>query len=224
MSWSVNDIYLAVQFLANKSQSGNISPTDLFYAWNIEQNMYFQDIVGRWQARANGKQGANTGLIRNETILSDLAPFTVSATIAIAGGLVAKPSDFIYTNDLRIGGVKVTHITNDQTSAVNESVIDPPSVSDTTYYYTEYEGNYSLLPASVTGSVVLDYIAAVTDVIWGFTIVDNRYIYDAGASTQPQWKQSTIVTITKRAMINLGIRFKDADFTNYGRTAQQTGN
>jgi len=223
MSWNVNDIYQAFLKLSNKNQSGSITATRFFYVWNTEQASYHNDIVGRWQNRANGKQGLNTGLIRNESILIDLAPFTISTSIAITSGTVVKPNGFIYTNDLRFNENKITHITNAQRDAVVKSVINPPSLTTETYYYTEYENNYYILPQTLTGNVELDYVAEARDIVWGFTIVNGRQVYHPNTSVQPLWNQDTIVTITKRAFVNLGIMFDDNNFTNFGRTAQVSG-
>jgi len=225
MSWNVNQIYEELKFLMRKSQTGNISATELFYAFNLEQNMYFQDEVGRWEARGNGKQGANSGMIRNELILTDLAPFTIPASIAIVSGKVSKPSDFIYTNDLRLNGNKIVHITNDQIPSVNKSVINPPSVANGDLYYTEYEGYYKILPQSATGNVELDYVASPIDIVWGYTFdSDGRQVYNPATSVQPKWNQSTLLVIIKRTLTNFGVSYKDADFTNFGRNAQMSGN
>ena len=224
MAWTVDNIMYFFRFHLRKNQAGGISATDLFYAWNTEQTMYHNDIVGRWQAKGNGKVGNNIGMIQDETILTDLAPFTILSTIAISGGDVTKPSGFIYTADIRIGNSKVEHITPDQFDAVLNSVLDPPLVADSKYYYTEYEDYYYLLPHSVTGSVILSYIAAPTDIVWGYTIDGNgRQVYDVATSVQPQWNQDTIVTICKRALTSFGVSFKDQDFEQFGRTAQLTG-
>lgn len=223
MSWSVDNIYQLYLKLAKKNQSGGISATELFYFWNTEQNMYHQDIVGRWQARANGKQGANTGLIQNETILTELAPFTIPATLTISGGNADKPSDFIFRLGCRINGYLVQFLNHDQVPSANHSVIDPPNVTDNAYYGLEYEDYYSFLPNTVT-TATLDYVAACNDVKWGFTYdADDRQVYNPGTSVQPKWSTPTIITITKRALANLGVSFKDQDFLNFGRTAQATG-
>lgn len=223
MSWTVDDIMKLTKFLSRKNQAGSISATDLFYSWNTEQNMYHSDIVGRWQARANGKQGANTGLILNERILEELSPFTITETLTISSGQTTKPDDFNFRLAARIGGVKVTFINQGQIAEVNKSVIDPPSITDECYYATEYEDYYSFLPNTVT-SVVLDYVANPRDIKWGFSYdADNRQVYNSATSVQPQWNNTTIIEITKRALTNLGVSFKDQDFLNYGRTAQATG-
>jgi|GEM_PF-1689460 hypothetical protein len=224
MSWTVNDIMLLYQTLTNKNQAGGISAKKLFYTWNTEQNMYWQDEVGRWQARNNGKTGMNTGLIQDQTILTDLSPFTIPETITITSGKATKPDDFLLGLDLRINGVSSFAITHDQISSVNASVIDPPSSTGNVFYHTEYEDYYYILPQSFSGTLDLDYLAQPLDVKWGFTFDDNgRQVYYSGTSVQPKWKTPTIIEITKRALTNLGVSWKDADFVNYGRTAQTTG-
>lgn len=225
MSWNVNNIMELFKFLTRKDQSGSISSTDFFYAWNTEQSSYHQDIVGRWQARANGKQGMNTGLIQDQTILSELAPFTLSVSLPINSGKTIKPNDFIYTAAIRKDGYKVWKVTPDQIDQVSSSVIDPPSASANKYYYTEYENYFYLLPQSVTGNLSLDYIAEPTNIKWGYTYDgDGRQVYDPATSVQPKWDNNVIITITKRALSNLGVSYKDGDFSAYGRNAQITGN
>lgn len=223
MKWTVDNIYQLYLKLARKNQAGGISASDLFYTWNAEESSYHQDIVGRWQARANGKTGLNTGLVLNETILGELAPFTIQEGLTIVSGDSDKPEDFIYRVGLRIAGNKVDVINHGQIPSVTSSVIDAPSIVTNTYYAIEYENYYSFLPNTVT-QATLDYIAAPTGIKWGFTWdADNRQVYNAGTSIQPKWNNNVIVTITKRAFVNLGVSFKDQDFTNFGRTAQQTG-
>jgi hypothetical protein len=224
MRWNINDIYLLCQKLTRKNQSAAISASDLFYMWNSEQLMYFNDLIGRWQARANGKSGVNTGLIVNEVSLTDLAAFTIPETLTIAAGKADKPTDFEYRIALRINGQEVQFIRPDQIASVNNSIIDAPSIANNKYYATEYEGYYTFLPTTVT-SADLDYIASPENVKWAFTFdADDRQVYNPGLSVQPKWQSSTIVEITKRTLNNFGVSWKDADFANYGKSAQLTGN
>lgn len=223
MAWSVNDIKIKMLFLTRKNQSG-AAIDDCINAWNVEQALLHTDLLGRWQRNNNGKAGINTGLIQNETTITALAPFIKPATISISSGQVNKPSLFAYTNALRINGKEVIPINHDQIASVNGSVIDTPSVANNKYYYTEYIGYYYLLPQSVTGTLSLDYIENCTDIVWNFSLdVNNRKVYNPSGSVQPQWLQNEIVLITKRALTNMGISFKDSDFTNAGRVAQNTG-
>lgn len=227
-TWSVDNIFSLYKFLMRKNQSGSISATDFFNSWNTEQNAYFSDLLGKWQSRSNGKSGQNTGLIMDETIMTQLAPFTIPGSVTISNGQATKPSDFIYglARRLSVSGSEhlVTKINHGQIWYVNNDVIDPPSVTDGTYYIIEYEDYYSILPSSATGSLLLDYIAQPVDVVWAYTFdSDGRQIYNPGLSVQPQWTTNTIIDITKRALTNFGVSYKDKDFEQFGKSNTITG-
>lgn len=227
-TWSVDNIYKLFRFLLRENQSGSISTTDFFNAWNTEQNAYFSDLMGKWQKMNNGKTGGNTGLILNETIMTQLAPFTIAGSVAISSGSATKPDDFIYglARRLELNGDEflVTKINHGQKWYVNNDVIDPPSVTDGTYYIIEYENYYEVLPTSATGNLQLDYIAQPENISWGFTYdSQNRKVYNAGLSIQPKWSDPTIITITKRALSNFGVSYKDKDFTNFAKANIATG-
>lgn len=221
--WTTDQIYEFLRWLLRKNQAGAISASNFFYAWNSESSAYFKDLLGRFQARSNGKLGANTGLIENETIETQLSPFTKTVTMAIAAGVSATPADFIYKTGLRINDYPVIHVNKNRISAVKKSKIDAPSITSNRYYYTPYNDGYHFLPTTVT-SAELDYISHPIGIVWAFTIVSNRQVYDSGSSVQPQWMQTEIVEITKRTLRSFGVSFKDADFSNFGNSVINTGN
>lgn len=206
-----------------KNQAGSVSSIVWARHWNDEQSAYQSDLLGRFQNRSNGKSGINTGLIENETIMQKLSPFIKNATLVIASGNGGKPSGFVYELALRINGKEVRHIQHDQIATVNDNVIDPPSISTDTYYAVMYEGYYTFLPSSVT-SASLDYIVSPTDVVWGYTIVGGRQVYNAGMSVQPVWDNNSCFEITRRVLDTLGVSYKDSDFANFGNRVVQTGN
>lgn len=227
-TWSVDNIFKLFKFLMRKNQSGSISATDFFNAWNTEQNAYFSDLLGKWQARNNGKSGQNTGLILNETIMTQLAPFTIPGSVTISSGQADKPSDFIYglARRISVSSVEylVTKINHGQIWYVNNDVIDPPSVTDRAYYIVEYEDYYKILPTAATGSLLLDYIAQPVDIVWGYGWdAQGRQVYSPGLSIQPQWQTNTIIEITKRALTSFGVSYKDKDFENFGDKNTITG-
>jgi len=227
-TWDVNKIYNNLKFLLRVNQSGGISATDFFNAWNIEQNAYHSDLLGKWQLRSNGKSGANTGLIMNETIMTDLAPFVIEGSVTIASGVATKPDDFIYglARRIEVSSVEylVTKINHGQIWYVNNDVIDPPSVTNGTYYIVEYEDYYNILPTAATGDLLLDYVAHPTEVKWGFTYdTQNRKIYNAGLSVQPKWSIPTTILITKRTLSSFGVSYKDKDFEKFGSKNIVTG-
>jgi|SRR6185369_16272056 len=224
MAWSVDDIYRFTRFLCNKNQAGGISATDLFYAWNGEQASYHEDLLGRWQARAADKTGPNIGMIQDETVLLKLAPFTILVNIPIVSGYAPWPSDFIYGAALRINGQKVYHFNKDERWSIEEDVIDPPSIAENSYYYTEYDKKFLILPTNAP-SIDLDYIASPQDIQWAYTLDgNNRQIYNPATSIQPKWTANTIIEITKRTLKGFGLHFSDKSFEEFGNSNIITGN
>lgn len=225
MPWSVDNIYSYTKFLTNKNQAGGISTTDLFNAWNGEQAMLHQDVVGRWQKQNNTKTGIMTGLVEDEVTISMLSPFIVPlVNIAVAGGVGLKPIDYIYGVALRIAGAKVFSVSHDMVANVNDDVIDPPSIADNKYYYTEYLNYFSFLPDTGIAQFDLDYVAETTDIVWGFTIDgNNRQVYNPGTSVQPKWNKNTTIEITRRTLKSFGLHFDSREFENFGESNIQTG-
>lgn len=231
MAWNTDQIYGFLRFLIRKNQAGSVSATDYFYAWNSEQAAMHEDLLGKWQNRSNGKTGANIGLIQDETMLTKLAPFTLTTTLTITAGYADWPADLIYQLALRINGAKVTHFNKDERWSIQDSVIDPPDVTANCFYYTEYAsatiglpGKYEFLPNTIT-TATLDYIAACTDIVWGFSFDgQGRQVYNSASSVQPKWNQNTIVAITKRALKSMGVSYKDRDFAQFGESNITTGN
>lgn len=223
MALSVDYLYQYSLKLIKKNQAGGLDSVEWAYHWNDAQNSYMGDLLGRFQQNSNGKSGANTGLIENETILSKLSPFTKNANIPISGGKAVKPSDFIYTLAIRASGKNVEHINHNQRFSVENSVIDPPSVSEETYYHLEHQGYYDILPAA-TPSVDLDYISTPPNVLWNFSLDgSNRKVYNSVGSVQSLWDDLSNREITKRMLTTIGVSYKDADFFNFGAKVQQQG-
>lgn len=207
-----------------KNMAGGLGNEDFQLFWNGESRSYMDDLLGRWQARSNGKAGLNTGLIQDETIMQKLSPFIEPATLTITNGLSDKPDDFVYRLAMRIDGYDCYKINHNQLATVNSSVIDPPSITTNTYYFLEYDNYYSFLPNTVT-EAELDYIQTPENIVWGYTWdSQGRQIYNVGLSTQPQWDNNSCMEISKRMFRTLGVSFKDADFANFGQSVITTGN
>lgn len=214
---SVDYIYQFLLRLIRKNQAGGVSATEFGFFWNDAQASYQDDLMGRFQRNGNGKSGANTGLIENETILTKLMPFVKPITIGVTLGQVVKPSDFVYTMALRCNGTAVFQVNHDEWWSLAEDVIDPPSVAENSYYYTEYLNYYQVAPNTVT-QIDLDYVATPTDVLWGWVPdANNRQVYSPSASVQPQWDNNSCREITKRMLKTIGVSFQDKDFEQFGQ-------
>jgi len=220
---TIDDIYKFCLDLIKKNQAGGLKASSFQYQWNDAQTSYQDDLLGRFQLRSNGKTGFNTGLIEDETILQKLSPFiTSNSALTVTAGVSAKPANFVYRIGLRVGGYDCYKILQSQIASVNNSVIDPPSAATNTYYFYEDKNGFTFLPSTIT-TAALDYIVSPTDVVWGYSIVSGRQVYDSATSVQSQWDSNSNREITKRMLTNLGVSFKDADMENFGKSVQLTG-
>lgn len=228
MALSINDLYQFCLNLIRKNNAGGLGSEEFERFWNDEQSSYMGDMLGRFQARNNSKEGVNTGLIENETIMQKLAKFTTPTDLTIVGGNADKPTDFIFRLALRINGETCYQLNHSQIAAVTSSVIDSPSIATDTYYFVEYQDYYYFLPRTLPTATItttqLDYIKTPPMVKWGYTYdADGRKVYNSGTSVQSEWDDISNLEITKRVLKNIGVSLKDNDLQNFGNSVITTG-
>jgi len=220
MAWTVDDIYRFSKELINKAQRGEYTPDAFYLFWNAEQRSYMDECLGTIK---EAKQTRNAGVIMNSPIIAALQPFIKKVTLSINSGVGLYPSDFRTELALRINSFEVIYLPHEKNASVSNSVIDPPSVSENKYFYSIYNTGLSFLPATVS-SAILDYVADCADVVWGYTTNESTGLpeYNAGTSTQPQWKNNELAAITKRTLKMLGVKFSANDFANFGQSVINT--
>lgn len=202
--------------------AGGLASGEFCLHFNDSQSSYMDDLLGRFQAKNTGKEGANTGLIENETIMTKLTPFVKLLPIAIVAGQFTKPADFIYTLALRINNTKVFQANHDAIWAMMDDVIDPPSIPNNSYYYCEYQNFYKFFPSAVTAGE-LDYVGTPPDITWLFTLdVNGRQVYNP-ASQSPLWDNNSCKEIVKRMLKTLGVSYSDEDLLGFGDSVQNKG-
>jgi hypothetical protein len=222
---TVDYIYQYALNLIKQNQSGSLDSVRFQRFWNAESSSYFNDLLGRFQKINNGKEGIQTGLIENETILQKLSVFTKPAGITVTAGNANKPSDFAYRLSVRVGDIDAIKINHDQIGNVKGDILgDAPSAANGKYYYVEYLNYFSVLPSS-TSAITLDYISYPVDVVWNFTLDgNNRKVYNSTGSVQPVWGDGECREITERMLKKLGVSLKDKDMESFGQSVTQTGN
>lgn len=221
---TTDNLYKFCRSIMRKNQSGSLSGIEFASMWNASQKKYQQDLLGRFQRANNGKEGMNTGLIQNETIIGKLSPFIILSTISVSGGIGTKPGDLAYRLGVLVNGVKAVKINHNQKSSVLNSVIDPPSVADNKYYYVEYATGYSFLPSSVA-SAELNYVALPTDIVWGYSFDgQGRQIPDPASSTNPLWADPECYEITERMFKEIGVALSSDSYKQFADSVINTGN
>lgn len=229
---NVDYAYKYILWQMNKNQAGSVSATEFGYLYNSEQLAFTNDLLGAWQRNNNSKQGNLTGLIENQTILNKLAPCTLEVLLEFVNGYAKAPIDYLYNLGLLRNGHKMFYLTKDQLYNLEKDVIDTPSIANNIYYFTDlYSSIYSAKREryfysypQFSGRGKLWYITKPIDVVWAFTIVSGRQVYNEIDSVDPIWDDITAQEICNRCLKKLGVHFKDGDFVNYGNSVIQTAN
>ncbi len=223
MAVTVNDLFQFMRFLIRKNQNGGLTNDEFEMAFNSQQKSLQSDLLGRFQPQANNKAGKNTGLIQNQTVMTLLTPFTHGVVLPIIDGNAVKPYNFLFELGFRHNVYPITHVTHAQLAAVETDPIDPPSIADNTFYCVEYENFYNVRPSQLAVAY-LDYIGTPRDVVWAYSIdVYGMRQYNPTGSIQPEWDDNSCVEIVKRSLTELGVSFKDGDFSNFGKSVIVTG-
>ena len=229
---TVDYAYKYILWQMNKNQAGSLSATEFGYLYNSEQLAFTNDLLGAWQKNNNSKQGNLTGLIENQTILNKLAPCTFEIDLEFVNGYTKTPPKYLYNLGLLRNDYKMFYLTKDQIFNLKKDVIDAPSIANNIYYFTDLYSNiasatferYFYSYPAFTGIAKLWYVGKPDDVLWNFTIVAGRQVYNQTGSQNPIWDDITAQEICNRCLKKLGVHFKDGDFVNYGNSVIQTAN
>lgn len=216
---NIDNLYKYYLELLRKNQGGGVSSTEFGNFFNAEQSSIFGDLIGRFQKINNSKEGMNTGLIQDETILTKLSPFTKTANLPAVNGVITRPPDFVYRLAIRVGNAKVNVVTHDKWWSVFDDVIDPPSVADGRYYALTYGLTYTINPSTIAAAD-MDYVMVPPDVKWAF-ILDSqgRQTYDPGPnSVQSLWDINTNREIIQRMLKQAGVSLSDREYSEFGET------
>ena len=219
----VNQCYLFLQFLARKNQTTSISPNEFQYAFNTGQRQYMDFLIGSVEQFQYGNAAPRVGLGQSSKISRELAPFKVdSLSITVTGQLATYPTDFQFLAVMKDTlGRKIERIDDAKLPSRLTSAIDTATDS-TKSFYVESSLGWTIYPNTVS-TVVVNYYKAAPDVVWGFTTVGGRAVYNAGTSVQPLWDNNSLDDILGRAARILGISFSSPTLTNYGDSVINRG-
>ena len=114
---------------------------------------------------------------------------------------------------------RIFRVEEDRIWSTSSSVIDPVAENP---MYVEYATNYKILPVTL-GSATISYYRVPNPVIWNYTIVSGRPVYNPTGSVSPEWADDAIPKILMRMCFNLGIRLKDQELTGYMNIVNNQG-
>lgn len=210
-------------YIANKHQSGYLSPLEFQNSFTLAQTQYHQELVDvlmGWDS--NGKKIKNIPA-NTKQVKQKLSPFIVKVNNASVNGSgeLTKPPDLECITAMRTTDNKkrIWRVEEERLPAHLSSTIDP---IESNPIYEEQDGLYQLYPVTI-GNVNFEYIRKPTPVVYGFTLVDNRPVYDPGTSVQSEFSDGEISNLLIRVLFMFGISIQAQNLTQYYSEVKNNG-
>ena len=227
---NVNDMYRICQFAVNKAQNGYLTPAEFNLTINQAQVSYQDYLLGEFQQYQYGRPQARINYSQNENIRQRLSPLIAETTLTINGtsGEAPYPADYVQADAVRTNTFdRVRYVQQDSLYSYYNSKIDP--VATNPIYLLEptgfqfYPVTLGMSGTSGNGSAVLTYVKDAPQIVWAYTIVSGRPVYDSASSVQPVWDNVDLLEIIARALKLIGLNLQDGQVQQYANQVTQQG-
>ncbi len=227
MAVSIDTVYQRVLSIANKEQRGYITPQEFNLLANQAQMMifeqYFYDLSQFEEVlqRKNDTTYADMIDIINEKI-DHFEKYRQAVDMSAGSGVGILPSYYrmgeLYTDKCgrdaeieKINQNNIHHILNSPLTNPSETFpvyVRYSSASDTE---TNRERRIQIYPTTISSSdnVVCNYIARPETVSWGYTVVNEKALYNSASSVNFQLHQSEEKNLVIKILELSGILLKD---------------
>lgn len=227
---NVNDIYLLMQYILNKSQQGYLPPAKFRLVINQGQRSYIAWLLGEFQQYTPGRPISRVELGNNRTVRQRLSPVIYGYNLAINPyGFSPYPSDYIQTDAMwSIYGQSIYNPLNkriryaqqNELDSFYNSTIDP--IATNPIYLIEDEG-FRFYPENQY-QARLNYVRDAPEIEWAYTLDSNsRPVYDAVNSRQPVWDSVAIFDIIARALTMVGVSLQAGRVIAYSEQKTKEG-
>ena len=209
MAVGINDVHQLCYNLAAKQQTAFPSPqnfNDYANLANMDLYNYYNDERDKMILKV--KAGSNLYI---SPILANFVKYDVILTQA--GNQLTLPADYGYDLALTttdINGVKTNAKKVDYDHVANylNSTIDAPTVTNP--IYVELPDTFIVYPASA-GNFTETYLKLPVTVNWGYTIVNQRPVYNPATSVDFEFNKTEIFRLATRVLFYMGISIKDSE-------------
>ena len=190
---NINDVFNFMNFLANKSQSGEITPEDFNISINVGQQQYFRTKLGLPELYTVGKREAPQQFQTTQNNSDSLRPFIVSTTLIKNGNGFDLPANFAayaengYLYVEQINGQTVytrqplDFVTLTERGERLQSYIDNPNFE---YPIATYLNNQIVVDPDGINAIGLNYVRYPSTPRRNYTVVNDFNIYDPVGSVQ----------------------------------------
>jgi len=223
MSYTVNDVYLIMQFASNKAQQGYLPPSKFNLIINQAQKSYSSHLLGGFETYTPGRPISKVELGQNSVVRTRLTPTIYGYNLNVdSTGFSPYPDDYLQTDGMWsiYGFRRIRYASQEKFYSIYGSVIDP--IANNPIYLIEDVG-FRFYPQSI-GNARLSYVRNPPDIIWGYVDdINGRPVYSAAASSQPVWDDASILEIIVRALALLGVNLQSGALVQYSEMIKKEG-
>lgn len=215
---SVDDVYKLVQYIANKSQAGYISPAQFNLVINQGSNSYLDFLLGEIKDHK-----VNVELWTNRKMRNILAPLIdPPATLTVDGtGLSPKPTGYLLIDAMYTTSMdRVRFVQQNALYSYLKSQIDP--IATNPIYLIEGDG-FKFYPITI-GNALISFVKNPAVIKWNFTVDPNgRPVYTATGSTDPFWDNTSILEVIGRTLRMVGVNLQSTVVQQYSSEIKSVG-
>ena len=224
---NVDTVYQRVLAIANKEQRGYITPLEFNLLANQAQLEIFESyFVELNQAlAAPGNESEYSDIVK--TLNEKISIFKTDGALTYASGYFSYPSDMyklgtLYYRSL-LGSaiqdsVEIQEVNYDEIIDYNKSPLTTPTPSRPLYIRRE-EGVRVFSTPSITVNVSASYTKKPTKVEWGYVVVNEQALYNAGSSENFELHVSEEVTLVTKILGLAGIVIQKQELMALGQQA-----
>lgn len=226
----INDWYVLTQYIINKNQQGNVTPSKFNLVINQGARSYQSFLLGSFSSYSSGRPVSRVELGNNRTVRQRLAPTIYNYNLHISPyGKSPYPGDFLQVDAMwSIYGQsiysplnkRIRYAQQNSLDSTYNSVIDP--IESNPIYLIEDVG-FQFYPVD-TYEAKLSYVRDAPEMKWAYTLDgNNRPVYDAVNSIQPVWDSSAMFEIVCRALKIIGVNLQLGIVIQYANEIERNG-
>ena len=215
---SIDQVHSLCYYIASKQLQAFPSPAEFNqYAnlANIDLFNYYND--KRLEELIKVKQGESLYV---PPVLATFVQYNVA--LSQSGNVLTQPNGYLYDLQMTSASVNLFKKADyDKVANYLNSTIDTPT--NTNPIFVELSDTFIAYPSTVS-SCQLTYLSQPNTVVWNYSLVNGRPVYNPIGSVDYQWDSTEVYRITARVLKYMGIAIRDGELAQAANEMIQTSN
>lgn len=201
----IKNIHDRISFATKKGLTGYHSPEQIDTEVNAESFNLWLKYTAMFEKNSD-VSAILDAFKRSETVTITAGEGTMTTAFQRPTGVMDASGKKIDIVDIGMWADRINH---------------PLKTPNTDYPVCRFENRKIIIrPTSLTQAVV-HYLKHPTTVVYAFTLVGTRYVYDDANSVDFEWSAQVHDQITERVLANLGINMRELQLVQYSNTEFQ---